>query len=48
VFGELQRRGVIVRPMASYSMPEWVRVTVGDQAHNLRLLRELAAVLSRG
>lgn len=44
VFAELQRRGVIVRPMGSYAMPEWVRVTVGDAAQNERLLRELAAV----
>jgi len=43
VFGALQRRGVIVRPVASYGMPEWIRVTVGTRAQNERLLAELAA-----
>lgn len=46
-YDALQRRGVIVRPMAAYAMPEWLRVTVGTWAQNERLLTELAAVLSR-
>ncbi len=45
VFDALQRRGVIVRPVRSYGMPEWVRVTVGTPEQNERLLRELAAVV---
>lgn len=45
VFQALQRRGVIVRPVQSYGMPEWVRVTVGTAAQNKRLLGELRAVL---
>jgi histidinol-phosphate aminotransferase len=45
VFGELQKRGVIVRPMRPYGMPEWLRVTVGTPAQNERLLATLAAVL---
>jgi histidinol-phosphate aminotransferase len=45
VFGELQKRGVIVRPMRPYGMPEWLRVTVGTPAQNERLLTTLAAVL---
>ncbi len=45
VFDALQRRGLIVRPVRSYGMPHWVRVTVGTQAQNKRLLTELAAVL---
>ncbi len=47
VFRELQHRGVIVRPMAGYGMPEWIRVSVGAPEQNNRLLRELAAVLGR-
>jgi histidinol-phosphate aminotransferase len=43
VFDALQRRGVIVRPMNSYGMPEWLRMTVGTKAQNERLLAELAA-----
>ena len=43
VFDALQRRGVIVRPVKSYGLPEWIRVTVGAAAQNERVLRELAA-----
>jgi histidinol-phosphate aminotransferase len=45
VFEELQKRGVIVRPLKPYGMAEWLRVTVGTAAQNERLLRELAAVV---
>lgn len=45
VFEALQRRGVIVRPVASYGMPEWVRVTVGKREQNERLLAGLAEVV---
>ncbi len=45
VFDALQRRGVIVRPMKSYGMPEWLRVTVGTRAQNERLLAELKTAL---
>ncbi|MDR0901443.1 MAG: histidinol-phosphate transaminase [Opitutaceae bacterium] len=44
VFGALQRRGVIVRPVANYGLPEWVRVTVGTKAQNERLLSELGKI----
>lgn len=46
VFIELQKRGVIVRPMKPYGMPEWLRVTVGTEAQNTRLLGALDEVLS--
>ncbi len=45
VFVELQKRGVIVRPMRAYGMPEWLRVTVGTPVQNDRLLTTLADVL---
>jgi histidinol-phosphate aminotransferase len=45
VFVELQKRGVIVRPMRAYGMPEWLRVTVGTPAQNERLLATLADIL---
>ena len=47
VFDDLQRRGVIVRPMKPYAMPEWLRVTVGTESQNERLLRELRSVMAR-
>ena len=41
VFDALQRRGVIVRPVKSYGLPEWIRVTVGKREQNDRFLAEL-------
>ncbi len=40
-FEALQRHGVIVRPVKSYGLPEWVRVTVGTREQNERFLAEL-------
>ncbi|MBL9205507.1 MAG: histidinol-phosphate transaminase [Opitutaceae bacterium] len=40
-FDALQRKGVIVRPVGSYGLPTWLRVTVGTHAQNERLLHEL-------
>lgn len=47
VFDALQCRGLIVRPVRSYGLPQWVRVTVGTNEQNARLLAELAVVLRR-
>ncbi len=38
-------RGVIVRPLAGYRMPEWLRVTIGTEAENARFLTALEAAL---
>lgn len=46
VFGELQKRGVITRPMAGYGLPEWIRISVGTPAENERCLKALREVLS--
>ena len=42
-FEALQRRGVIVRPLKPYGLPEWLRITIGTPEQNERVLRELAA-----
>jgi histidinol-phosphate aminotransferase len=47
VFGELQKLGVIVRPMAGYQLPSWIRITVGTPAENARCLAALQKVLGR-
>jgi len=44
-FERLQRRGVIVRPMDGYGLPDYVRATVGTMQENRRLVEALAAVL---
>lgn len=41
-FDALQRRGVIVRPLVPYALPEWLRITVGTPQQNERVLAELA------
>jgi histidinol-phosphate aminotransferase len=45
VFRQLLERGVIVRPVAGYGMPEYLRVSIGLETENQRLLETLAAVL---
>jgi len=42
VYEALLREGVIVRPMASYGLPEYIRVTVGLPGENERFLDALA------
>lgn len=46
VFRKLQERGVIVRPMAGYQLPEWVRISIGTAAENERCLGALREVLA--
>ena len=42
----LLEQGVIVRPVANYALPEWLRVTVGIAAENRRFLDALAVALA--
>ena len=41
----LLEKGVIVRPMASYAMPTFLRVSVGTAAENTRFFDALKAVI---
>lgn len=41
VFHALLKQGVIVRPIAGYGMPDWLRVTIGTPAQNARFLAAL-------
>lgn len=45
VYDALLREGVIVRPVASYKMPQFLRITVGNQQQNDRVLTALKKVL---
>jgi histidinol-phosphate aminotransferase len=47
VFEALQQRGVIVRPMGGYRLPEWIRISVGTAAENARCIDALKLVLGR-
>jgi len=46
VFEELQRRGIITRPVKPYGLPEWLRITVGTEAQNARLIEALGEILN--
>ena len=41
IFEQLQKQGVIVRPMAGYQLPEWIRVSIGKPEENQRCLASL-------
>lgn len=41
VFEALMKRGIIVRDMTSYGLPEWIRVSIGTAAQNERFITEL-------
>ena len=42
---QLLRQGVIVRPIAGYGLPEWLRVTIGTEAENARFIEALEKAL---
>jgi len=46
VYARLLEQGVIVRPVANYALPEWLRVTVGVGAENRRFLDALEIALA--
>ena len=47
VFGEMQKRGVIVRPMGIYQLPEWIRISIGTPEENARCIKVLSEALGR-
>jgi histidinol-phosphate aminotransferase len=46
VYEGLLHHGVIVRPVANYGMPEYLRVTVGTAQENQRFISSLQKVLA--
>ncbi len=47
VFVELQKLGIIVRPMAGYGLSEWIRISIGTPKENRRCIEALKTVLSK-
>jgi histidinol-phosphate aminotransferase len=45
-FEALQKRGLIVRPLGGYGMHDFLRITIGRQDENERLLAEMGLLLS--
>jgi histidinol-phosphate aminotransferase len=46
VFDAMLRRGVIVRAMRGYKLPEWVRISIGTEEDNQRCIAVLQEVLA--
>lgn len=46
VAAELQRRGVIVRPLGGYQMPDHLRISIGTEPENARLLEAWPAAVA--
>lgn len=42
---KLLKQGVIVRPIAGYGLPDWLRVTIGTEPENARFLEALERAL---
>lgn len=47
VFKAMMDKGIILRAMASYKLPEWIRISVGTMLQNERCIAELKAVLGK-
>jgi histidinol-phosphate aminotransferase len=47
VFEEIQKLGVIVRPMGGYQLGEWIRISIGTPAENERCWDALREVLQK-
>ncbi|HQR51066.1 MAG TPA: histidinol-phosphate transaminase [Methylophilaceae bacterium] len=48
IYRRLLGKGVIVRPVAGYEMPQYLRVSIGLESENARLLRALEESLALG
>lgn len=48
VFQTLLQRGLIVRAMRSYKLPEWIRVSIGTMEQNRRFIAELQKLDEEG
>ncbi len=47
VFDKLLNKGLIVRAMAEYKLPEWIRISVGTMDQNRRCMAALREVLEK-
>ena len=45
-FKAMLKRGVIVRALSGYHLPEWVRISVGTMAQNRQCIAALREALS--
>jgi histidinol-phosphate aminotransferase len=43
----MMQQGVIIRAMAAYKLPEWVRISIGTMPQNHRCIEVLKQVLTQ-
>jgi histidinol-phosphate aminotransferase len=48
IFQAMLRKGIILRAMGSYGLPEWIRVSIGTMDQNRRCIEELQALAKEG
>lgn len=48
VFQAMLRKGIILRAMGSYGLPEWIRISVGAMDQNRRCIAELKGLAGEG
>ena len=48
VFDAMLRKGIILRAMGSYGLPEWIRISVGTMDQNRRCIAELKKLAETG
>ena len=48
VFQAMLRKGIILRAMESYGLPEWIRISVGTMDQNRRCIAELKVLAGEG
>jgi len=46
IFNHMLKQGVIVRAMRAYKLPQYIRITIGNEAMNTRCLKALDAALA--
>jgi len=47
IFREMQKLGVITRPMGGYGLPEFIRVSIGTPPENAKCLQALKTTLAK-
>ena len=47
VFLALQKKGIIVRPLRSYRLPTWIRISIGTPEQMERLEKVLPEILAK-
>jgi len=48
IFEKLLRQGIIVRPLAGYNLPEWIRISIGTMEENKKLVAAFKEVMRGG